>query len=1020
MTDPFGTAGIRQRVLAGWSAAPVRLREDANAEEDLALGGYRDRLVVELAQNAADAASRAGVPGRLSLTLAERPGETPVLVAANTGAPLDADGVQSLATLRASAKRLTDEGSADSADAAPGSVGRFGVGFAAVLAVSDEPAVLSRTGGVRFSRDDTADLVAAAAVGAPALGAEVQRRDGHVPVLRLPFAAAGEPPVGFDTAVVLPLRDEAAADVVRAQLDAVDDALLLALPALTEVVLDVGGSRRVLTRAGDRWRVHRRAGDWSPAERADLLADRPTEERRQRGWQVLWAVPRDPSQPVPRTLHAPTPTDEPISLPALLLATLPLDPTRRHVAAGPLADRLVSECATAYAELLTELAGGGADVEQDVEQDVLALVPVGLPAGALDGALREQVLRVLVGAPILRGVQDGRALRPRDAVALDVDADPAALEALAPRVAGLVRAPASARAVLRALDVAVTPLADVVETLPAQGDPASWLALYEALSPLAVDANAREALAALPVPLADGRVVRGARGLLLGGPGQLPATALEALAPFGLRVVHPEAAHPLLERLGARPASAREVLDDPAVRTAVEQVADDEAAEPDQVVDAVLALVAAAVGAQGLLTAEQGDLEWLRDLPLPDEDGEPTPAGLLAMPGSVAADLLDGDEIGVLRQDAVSRWPRAALAAVGVLDGLAAVVVQDPDLRDPPEALADLDGFDDWADELLRSGEVVGGDVVGPVAAVRDLDVVRPDRWPELVRHLASEPELRRALLEPVRVRAGERVAAERVSSAPSYTAWWLQRELGLAGTVPPGADDLGGVLGQAPDWCRDVDPQVRVALGVLEPTGGQQPGAAVAGRLLAALSDPERDLDVVACLRLWRLLATFDGVDLPVPQRLRVLDGDRIRMSDASAAVVPDDPRWLQRGDLGGLVVAPFDRAPALADLLDLDLAGERADGAVTSAGSRADVSDVVRALLPTAPRTWVEHDALTVDGHAVDWWVDVDGAAHAATSDGLARALAWAAGAWSARYLLAEVLADPGSLGWRLAEDS
>ena len=74
VTDPFGTAGIRQRVLAAWAAAPVRLREDANTEEDLALGGYRDRLVVELAQNAADAAARAGVPGRLSLTLRERPG----------------------------------------------------------------------------------------------------------------------------------------------------------------------------------------------------------------------------------------------------------------------------------------------------------------------------------------------------------------------------------------------------------------------------------------------------------------------------------------------------------------------------------------------------------------------------------------------------------------------------------------------------------------------------------------------------------------------------------------------------------------------------------------------------------------------------------------------------------------------------------------------------------------------------------------------------------------------------------
>lgn len=46
----------------------MRLREDANAEQDLALGGYRDRLAVELAQNAADAAARGGVPRRVSFT----------------------------------------------------------------------------------------------------------------------------------------------------------------------------------------------------------------------------------------------------------------------------------------------------------------------------------------------------------------------------------------------------------------------------------------------------------------------------------------------------------------------------------------------------------------------------------------------------------------------------------------------------------------------------------------------------------------------------------------------------------------------------------------------------------------------------------------------------------------------------------------------------------------------------------------------------------------------------------------
>src|SRR6478672_5253391 len=93
--DPFGTARLRRGVLDAWGASAARFREDANAEEDLALGGYRDRLVVELAQNAADAAARAGAGAGLRLTLREVEGK-PVLVAANTGAPLDPAGVESL------------------------------------------------------------------------------------------------------------------------------------------------------------------------------------------------------------------------------------------------------------------------------------------------------------------------------------------------------------------------------------------------------------------------------------------------------------------------------------------------------------------------------------------------------------------------------------------------------------------------------------------------------------------------------------------------------------------------------------------------------------------------------------------------------------------------------------------------------------------------------------------------------------------------------------------------------------
>ncbi|MGH3212384.1 MAG: sacsin N-terminal ATP-binding-like domain-containing protein, partial [Trebonia sp.] len=338
--DPFDTAGVRARVLDAWAASPSRFREDANAEEDYALGGYRDRVVVELAQNAADAAVRGGVPGRLRLTLRDG-----VLVALNTGAPLDAAGVEALSTLRASSKRGDAAGG--------GTVGRFGVGFAAVAAVSDAPRIRSTTGVVGWSRTRTAELAGAI----PALAGELEARSGHVPVLRLPFAGQAPSgaddalPAGFATAVELPLRDDAAVELVTRLLAETGPALLLALPALTHVEITAGGATRLLTSVheGDRttvtvngvpssWRVAGAGGELDQA----VLADRPAEERLRTSWSVRWAVPVGDGGPpgdggpagrlpvgVTSVVHAPTPTDEPLSLPALLLASFPLSPDRR-------------------------------------------------------------------------------------------------------------------------------------------------------------------------------------------------------------------------------------------------------------------------------------------------------------------------------------------------------------------------------------------------------------------------------------------------------------------------------------------------------------------------------------------------------------------------------------------------------------------------------------------------------------------------------------------------------------------
>ncbi|MEE2035590.1 sacsin N-terminal ATP-binding-like domain-containing protein, partial [Rhodococcus chondri] len=137
--ESFGTAALRDGLGSAWRSSPTRLREDAATEAALVRAGYRDRVLTELAQNAADAASRAAVAGTLRVWC-----EGTELHVANTGEPLDEAGVQALTALRASSKA--------------GGVGRFGVGFTAVLSVADEGEIRSRTGSVRFSAADTRSL----------------------------------------------------------------------------------------------------------------------------------------------------------------------------------------------------------------------------------------------------------------------------------------------------------------------------------------------------------------------------------------------------------------------------------------------------------------------------------------------------------------------------------------------------------------------------------------------------------------------------------------------------------------------------------------------------------------------------------------------------------------------------------------------------------------------------------------------------------------------------------------------
>ncbi|NEC05058.1 molecular chaperone Hsp90, partial [Streptomyces sp. SID7909] len=687
--------------------------------------------------------------------------------------------------------------------------------------------VVGRHGGVRWSLAEARELAREAAVGSPGLGDELRRRDGHVPLLRLPLPAEGTAPDGYDTVVVLPLRDGVAEDLVGRLLAAVDDALLLTLTGLDEVVVETPEGVRTLrcsqhgpythiedsAHGTNRWRTAVHSGPIEPA----LLADRPLEERLRPHWSVTWAVPVDADgAPVhPRTapvVHAPTPTDEPLGLPALLIASLPLDTTRRHPAPGPLTDFLVQRAADAYAELLGDW--------EPVSVATIALVPGPLGQGVLDGALRGAILERLPRVAFLEpaaprdpaaeperwdgwdeGVRkDTVGLRPVEAEVVE-GAGTLTVAVLAEVLPCLLPAGLERRVELRTLGVARVPLTEAIDRLAGlEREPAWWRRLYDSLAGVDPDR-----LSGLPVPLAGTtpdalpRTTIGPRQVLLPLPDALSGPVLDRLGRLGLKVAHPDAAHPLLEKLGALPATPRAVLTTPQVRAAVAgsldagEIWDEDALDGDELAETVLTLVRDAA-------LEMGEEPWLGALALPDEDGELAPAGELVLPDSPFAGVMREGELALCDAELADRWGEQPLTACGVLATFALVratdVVLDPDELEPrdgdfaePDDAGLLDAVDVWCEDIL---DQLPDSPVPPVAtelvAVRDLDLVDDDAWPQALAMLARPP-LRDALTQPVRVLLPDGTT----ESVRPYTAWWLRGHPVLDGRRPAGLRAHGG-----------------------------------------------------------------------------------------------------------------------------------------------------------------------------------------------------------------------------------
>lgn len=779
--DPFGTAALRRATLAAWRDSPTRAAEDLAAERDLVTVGYRDRVAVELAQNAADAATAAGIPGELAVW-AEADG----VHVANTGAPLSKSGVASLAALRVSPK----------SDGA--SIGRFGVGFAAVLTVTDHVEIRSTGGGIAFS-------------------AERSRADSgldEVAAMRLPYPVATPPRAGFATEVVLVGADPA---LLAEFADQAAD-LLLDLPALAAVT--VGDER---------------------FETPDLVTGH--------GPHARWVIGADA-----RFLHAPTRTDEPLTLPVRVIADLPTTPDRRRLHPG--AD--VALAARGYAAFVA------------AQPDPMPLLPPRRPpAGPVDALLREAIDDELRGHAWVPG-PDGARLRPDRAAVLPgltAELNTLLCEALPLVPPEYSSAPDAARLV--ALGARELTAADLADAVPRDRDPASYGELYAALDAARLSADD---LGALPVPLADGRVVTGARGASLVA-GDADALALVTWA----RIVHPAAAHPLLERAGARRLSPADLLGDPALREEVGRI--------DWVAgatDADLELTAAVLGLIGEGTVGPG---FLGLLPVPGDDGALYPADeLLAAAAPLRAVLGEDHPYGTVDPDFEARYPAEALRAIGV--GWSFGVLREPLPTEPDES---LDGADEWWSQLPGEPD--------ELIAVRDLDLV--EHWEPAYALLAELPGV--------------------LDDPDGYTAWWLHTRTDLGRLRSPDDEAFAGLL----DPCtHPAAPRLRAALLHAVRTDAD------AQVLADALADPAITPSPAVVIAAHRAIAGHRLAELPA--RVRGIDGEVLDAEDAAVLDVP-----YARFTASGLVFGGLDVAADLADTLDLPLAGAE-PVEIPSAGDR------------------------------------------------------------------------------------
>ncbi|MGW0022663.1 sacsin N-terminal ATP-binding-like domain-containing protein [Rhodococcus sp. NPDC003382] len=217
-----------RRAIDSYRANPNLIPEHANHEESIRVGGYSNRTLLELVQNAADAMSGADQDedgaGRVEIILDL---SSNTMYCANAGRPFSKSGLTAIAHAHLSGKR-GDE------------IGRFGLGFKSVLSVTDSPQVFSRSVSFEFNSLAARETLSA-----------ISRGLRRLPILRTPTlidapAEFGSDPVlaelGEWATTIIKLPNVSKSGNLRNEIEGFRSEFLLFVTAVREIRLRVIGA----------------------------------------------------------------------------------------------------------------------------------------------------------------------------------------------------------------------------------------------------------------------------------------------------------------------------------------------------------------------------------------------------------------------------------------------------------------------------------------------------------------------------------------------------------------------------------------------------------------------------------------------------------------------------------------------------------------------------------------------------------------------------------------------------------